>query len=147
MANDRITAQSWTHRMYVPNQNRFVHSGQVLFLENLQRTPETTLVPIGDDYPSSDKVIEDTKRRFPSGQLDSFVHEPRRRRSARLRGENILKADLLSSESFLEAQAQRIVHLSLSKNCSLIPHLIAPTIFSLSADEEPLSILDDTNGS
>ena len=45
MAHDQITAQSWTHRIYVPNQNRFIHSGQVQFLEDLQRTPEMILPP------------------------------------------------------------------------------------------------------
>ena len=43
MAHDQITAQSWTHRVYIPVQNRFVHSGQEQFLENLQRTPEAIL--------------------------------------------------------------------------------------------------------
>ena len=45
MAHDHITAQSWTHKIYVPTQNRFVHSGQEQFLENLERTPQTILPP------------------------------------------------------------------------------------------------------
>ena len=45
MAHGQITAQSWTHRIYIPIQNRFVHSGQVQLLENLQRTPEMILSP------------------------------------------------------------------------------------------------------
>ena len=97
------------------------------------------LVSSGDDYPCNDRVNGGTKRSFPSGQVDSSVHEPQRRRSAWLRRENIPRAYLLSSETFLEAQAQRIVDWSLSKNYSLTPHLIEPTIFSLSADEEPSS--------
>ena len=28
-AHDQSTAQSWTHRIYIPAQNRFVHSGQL----------------------------------------------------------------------------------------------------------------------
>ena len=45
MAHEQITAQSWRYRVFIPTQNRFVHSGQVQFLENLERTPETILPP------------------------------------------------------------------------------------------------------
>ena len=45
MAHDQITAQSWSHRIYVPTQSRFINSGQVHFLEDVQRTPETILPP------------------------------------------------------------------------------------------------------
>ena len=62
-----------------------------------------------------------------------------RRRSSRLRDMHIPRAHLLSRERFEEAQAQRIIDWSLSKNTSLSPHLITPEIFSLSADEEPSS--------
>ena len=90
------------------------------------------IFPISDDYPSGDRVNGGTKRNFPSGQVD-------RRRSARLRGEQIPRAHLLSSESFLEAQTQRKVDWSLSRNYSLNPHLVTPSIFSLSPDEETSS--------
>ena len=98
-------------------------------------------VSCGDDYPSSDRVNGCTKRRFPSGQVDGseILDEPQRRRSSRLRGESIPRVHLLSRETFLEAQAQRIVDWSLSKNYSLTPHLVTPSIFSLSPDEEPSS--------
>ena len=52
---------------------------------------------------------------------------------------HIPRAHLLSRENFNEAQAQRVIDWSLSKNTSLSPHLITPEIFSLSADEEPSS--------
>ena len=45
MTHDQITAQSWTHRIYVPTQNRIINSGRVHFLENSYRTSETILPP------------------------------------------------------------------------------------------------------
>jgi hypothetical protein len=287
MAHDQITAQSWAHRIYIPAQNRFVISGQVHFLENVQRTLEIILPPSynidkekdefdvneydkklrgvvhldpedgiyyvvrqvyehnglalvkrlpwpestnsrlevvhlrdvlemlrleqaaeeagadiqesgeaaqghrGTPLPSNPSQVsaEDapdpesmsrtehspisndspgrngskssttpvvlrheygrTKRRLESssgpadgpGPVDGPRSEKdlQRRRSARLTGGNIPRVNLLSSETFQEAQAQRIVDWSLSKNYSLTPHLITPTILSLSPDEEPSS--------
>ena len=45
MAHDQITAQSWTHRIYIPLENRFVQSGQVQFLQNWERSPEVIFPP------------------------------------------------------------------------------------------------------
>ena len=58
-----------------------------------------------------------------------ILDEPQRRRSSRLRDEPIPRVNLLSSDSFLEAQAQRIVDWSLSRNYLLTPHLVTPSIF------------------
>ena len=67
------------------------------------------------------------------------VDDTPRRRSTRIKEREIPRAHLLSAEAFAEAQAQRIVDWSLSKNHSLTPHLNTPKLFSLSPDEEPNS--------
>jgi hypothetical protein len=81
-----------------------------------------------------------TKRNAESTSegLQSADDAPRRR-SARVKERSIPRANLLSVESFAEAQAQRIVDWSLSKSHSLTPHLNMPEIFSLSPDQEPNS--------
>ena len=293
LAHNQITSLSWTHRVYIPTQNRFVHSGQVQFLEKLIRTPEMILPPsyaIDREREEYDVDVYDSKlrgsvhmdpedgihysvrrvferdglalverlpwpeskasrlevihlrdvlgmmhlqetaaeaevayreggdepgslpdnrgmqpepggiapgckrtRRLPSNPkqehaaeaqgpglvesgadqatpTDSFperragertvsggghamadtgaestregrrsVDDTPRRRSARVKEREIPRAHLLSAESFAEAQAQRIVDWSLSKNHSLTPHLNTPHIFSLSPNEEPNS--------
>ena len=50
---------------------------------------------LDDDYPSSDRVIGSTKRHFPSSQVDGseILDEQQRRRSSRLRGEPIPRAN------------------------------------------------------
>ena len=45
LAHNQVTSLSWTHRVYIPTQNKFVHSGQVQFLEKMTRTPEMLLPP------------------------------------------------------------------------------------------------------
>ena len=87
----------------------------------------------GDDYPCDDRVYGGTKRRYPSSQVDNseIMDKPQRRRSSRLRGESNPRVHLLSRETFLEAQAQRIVDWSLSKNYSLTPHLVTPSILTI----------------
>ena len=103
-------------------------------------------VPCGDDFrpvPSGDGGVKGCLEK-PSGPVDGLgsADELPRRRSSRLGRDPILRAHLLRSELFFEAQAQSIVDWSLSKKYSLTPHLAAPSIFSLSLDEEPSSHTD-----
>ena len=41
-----ITEISWTYRIYIPSQHRFIHSGYVQFVEAIDRSPEQVLSPI-----------------------------------------------------------------------------------------------------